>query len=158
LICVVDASVVVKCLIPEPDSLKAAEVMRYPVTAPDLLVPECLNALWKKFRRGELREDQVLRGAHALQIAGVTLEPTQPLAMEAIVLSLRLRYPAYDCVYLALARKIGGELVTADEKLIMRCLQPDAADLALRVRALRDFTPMIQERAVRPYMPRRRAA
>ena len=155
---VVDASVVVKALVPELGSIEAAEVLRHPVAAPDLLVPECLHALWKKFVRRELSQAEAVTAALQLESAGIALEPTQPLAGEAMALSLRLGYPAYDCFYLALAQRLGGELITADDKLVARCSQRDAAALSLRVVSLRDFRPMIQERAVRPYIARRRAA
>ena len=55
------------------------------------------------------------------------------LLAEAISLSTRLNHPAYDCFYLALARQNACALVTADKRLIARCQQPDASDLAALV-------------------------
>ena len=155
---IVDASVVVKWLVPEPGSERAAELMRHPVMAPDTLVPECLNALRKKVVRGQLHEDDARAAASILARAGITFESTQPLAEEILALSLQLSHPAYDCAYLAMARKFDGVVITADQRLIARCRQPDAADLARRVQALSEASPMVQERAVRPYRARRKLA
>ena len=38
------------------------------------------------------------------------------VSSDAVRLALELDRPVYDCVYLALAHRIGGRLVTADER------------------------------------------
>lgn len=155
---VVDASVVIKWLVPEEGSDRAAELLSEPVAAPDLLVAECVNALWKQVAWGNLTEKDAASGAALLAAAGISFEPTQALARDILALALRLKHPAYDCAYLALARKLDGILVTADRKLIERCLQPDAADLAPHVRSLYQLGREVQEKRPRPYRARRRAA
>ena len=41
--------------------------------------------------------------------------------MEAATrIAIELDHPAYDCVYLALARRRGAPLVTSDQKLVTR--------------------------------------
>ena len=155
---IVDASVVVKCLLPEEGSERAAQLMRLPLVAPESLVPECLSALRKRVQRGLMIEQRAVAAAHVLARAGIAFEPVQPLAPDILALSLRLSLSTYDCAYLALARKLDGVLITADQRLIARCRQPDAADLALHVQSLFEDPPMVQERAVRPYMARRKAA
>lgn len=136
MIFVIDASVFVKWVVQEPGSEQAALLMREPVTAPALLVPECMNILWKKVARGELSEAHAHAAARALRGAGVVLETAHDLAGDILALSLRLGHPAYDCTYLALARKLGGVMVTADDRFLRRCLQPDAADLAPHIQSL----------------------
>jgi len=42
------SSVAIKWFVDEPDSAKAAGLLRHPLSAPDLLAPECANILWKK--------------------------------------------------------------------------------------------------------------
>ena len=50
---VVDASVVVKWLVPEDQSLRAVSLReRFDFAAPDLIHAEIVNILWKKARRG----------------------------------------------------------------------------------------------------------
>ena len=53
---IVDASVVAKWLVAERDSPKARELISPDIylRAPDLVIPEVLNILWKKKVRGDL--------------------------------------------------------------------------------------------------------
>lgn len=154
---VADASVVVKALAAEPGSDQAAELLRrHSVVAPDLLVAECLNALRKKVLAGVLTPEGAALMAEVLQRAPITFEFSQPLAGRALELSLRLSHPVYDCVYLAVAEKLGAVLITADDRLVERCRQPDAQEWGDSVRSLSDsLPPQVQERAHRPYMVRR---
>jgi predicted nucleic acid-binding protein len=48
----------------------------------------------------------------------VRLAAGRDLLTPALELSLELRHPVYDCLYLALAQRRGVPLVTADERLI----------------------------------------
>ena len=155
---VVDASVVIQWLAEEQGSANAASLMRQPVCAPELLLAECANALWKKVVRGEFSEEEALGAVRAIGGAGITFESTQSLAVDILALSLRLKHPAYDCVYLALARKLDGLLVTADRRLLERCGQPDAADVARHVRALDRIPGELQEPRTRKYRYRVRPA
>ena len=155
---IVDASVVVKWFLDEPGSAEASRLIGIPLSAPDLMIPECLHALTKRVRGGQLTAQVAELAAASLQRSGVTLEPTQPLAEDILALSLRLSHSAYDCAYLAVARKLDGVLITADEKLIARCQRADATDLAPRVRSLYQDLPMVQERPAHPYIARRKAA
>ena len=152
---IVDASVVVKWFSPEAGWDEAAQLMRQPLSAPDSLVPECVNALRRKVLRGHMSLEDAMNAAHVLARAGIACESTQPLAAEILELSTRLSLTAYDCAYLALARELDGVLITADTRLLERCRRPDAADLANCVRSLFDDPPMVQERPVRPYIARR---
>ena len=47
---VVDARVAVKWVIQEPGTAEALELRRHQSLAPDLLIAECANVLWKKVR------------------------------------------------------------------------------------------------------------
>lgn len=136
MIYVVDASVAVKWVIGEEGSDRAAQLFENPVMAPDLLIVEAVNVLWKKVRRKELSPEEAAAAAMTLRLSGIAYESMVPLADEVLGLSLRLSHPAYDCAYLALARSVGGVLVTADEKFVARCLQPDAKNLAPHIVSL----------------------
>jgi predicted nucleic acid-binding protein len=155
---IVDASVVLKWLLAEDGAEQAAELMRQPLIAPDSLVPECINGLRKRVARGMLDPEDAELAAELLRRTGIVFEPTQPLATEILRLSVRLSWPAYDCAYLALACRHDGVVVTADHRFIARCRRPDSPDLFHRVRSLFEEFPMVQERPVRPYIARRRAA
>ena len=154
---IVDASVVGKWLMEEEGSDRAAQVMRLPLVAPESLVPECLSALRKRVQRGLMIEQRAVVAAHHLAHAGIAFEPVQPLAPDILVLALRLSLSTYDCAYLALARKLDGVVITADQRLVARCRKPDALDLARRVQALAEDPPMVQERPVRAYVARRKS-
>jgi len=155
---IVDASVVVKWLVEEQGSDRAAELMRHPLVAPESLIPECLGALRKRVQRGLMIERHAVDAARILAQAGIAFEPVQPLALDILVLSLRLSLSTYDCAYLAVARRLGGTFITADTRLVERCRRADAADLALSVASLFEDPPMIQERPARAYVARRKAA
>lgn len=132
---VVDASVVAKWLISEPDtadalSLRGAEAL----IAPDLIVAECANILWKAAKRGELPGAQALLGAELLEHADLDLRPMGALVRAATGLAIDLDHPAYDCFYLALAVAEDCPFVTADVKLARKVAQgrrPDIVTLSL---------------------------
>jgi predicted nucleic acid-binding protein len=149
---VVDASVVVKWLVEEPGSEHAKQVMAQPVLAPDLVIAEVVNVLRRKFEEGKLTVEQAARAAALLENASISFEPTQPLAGDVLDLSLRLRHYSLDCAYLAVAMKQEALLISADEQFVTRCRRAGFAD---RVLLLDELPPMVKERPMRPYKPRR---
>lgn len=114
---VVDASVAIKWVIDEPGTTEALALRRYRLSAPDLLIPECANILWKKVRRRELGEPEALLAARLLERADVDLVPMRRTLELATKLAMLLDHPAYDCTYLSLAQSSGCSFVTADERL-----------------------------------------
>jgi predicted nucleic acid-binding protein len=119
---VVDASVAVKWLIPErgsdnADRLLAAGEM---LLAPDLVLVEAANALWKKAARGEVSVGEARRALDILRGGALETRPTPPLVRRALELAGQLRHPVYDCVYVALAEMEDARLVTADARLLTR--------------------------------------
>jgi predicted nucleic acid-binding protein len=115
---VVDASVAIKWFVDEPDSAEAAVLLRHPLSAPDLLAPECANILWKKVTRAELSLDEAEVIALALEGAAITLHPTRPYLASATRIACELGRAAYDCFYLALSETLRQPLVTADMRLV----------------------------------------
>lgn len=137
---VIDASVAIKWVVEEEDSAKAVLLIDGPsLSAPDLLMPECANILWKKTRRGELSRDEALLAIELLVRADIELVPTRALASAATALSLNLDHPAYDCMYLALAVERGDVFVTADRRFVRLIADQSAPDLQGRVLELMDF-------------------
>ena len=134
---VVDASVAVKWVVQEPGTAEALALRKYRLSAPELLVPECANILWKKVRRKELSVAQALIGARLLERADVELAPMRNPVAAATRLAISLNHPAYDCLYLTLARTIGAVFITADERLIRRT---KATNLGARVLLLGSAT------------------
>lgn len=131
----IDASVAIKWVVEEEGTAEALALRRFRLLAPDLLVPECANILWKKARRGELDDAEALLAARLLERADVELLPTRRLLGPATQLALTLDHPAYDCIYLALAQSSGHDFVTADRKL---CAKVRSHDFPSRVLTLSD--------------------
>jgi predicted nucleic acid-binding protein len=111
---VIDASIAIKWVVPEPGTEAALALRRERLFAPELLIPECANVLWKKVKRRELTETEALLAARLLERADVELQPMRTLLDPAVRLAMALDHPAYDCIYLALAEAIDGEFATAD--------------------------------------------
>ena len=115
---VVDASVAIKWLVDEPDSDEARELAASgeDLHAPRLMASEVASALWRKVRLGEIE-----RGEAGAMLAWVPEMPVrwnadETVSADAVRLALALDHPVYDCVYLALAHRVGGVLVTADRR------------------------------------------
>ena len=87
------------------------------LSAPDLLIPEYINILWKKVRRFEFEKDEAIMAARLLQKLDVEILPTRVLMEEALKLSVALDHAAYDCIYLSLALEKDWRFVTADKRL-----------------------------------------
>jgi predicted nucleic acid-binding protein len=119
---VIDASVAIKWVIDEPGTKEALSLLRHRLFAPDLLVAECANILWKKVRRRELTLEEAGLAARLLQRADIELAPMRALLEPATKLAIALDHPAYDCTYLALAESMSCDLVTADQRLSTKAL------------------------------------
>ncbi len=118
---VIDASVAIKWVIEEPGTPAALALRgRFKLLAPELLVAECANILWKKVTRDELSAKEALLSARLLQTAGIELLPTGSLLETATSLAIELAHPAYDCLYLTLALEKNCRFVTADERLVRK--------------------------------------
>lgn len=114
---VVDASVAIKWVYSEELSQQALSIRkRFHLVAPDLIVAEWSNILWKKVRRGEFNAEEASLAAASLRHAGVELVPSIELSARAIRLAIDLDHPAYDCFYLELSRARGIGMVTADNR------------------------------------------
>jgi predicted nucleic acid-binding protein len=126
---VVDASIAIKWVVEEEGTAQALALRKSAkLVAPDLLAAECANILWKKVRRGELTSEEADLAARLLERADIELLPMRGLLHAATRIAIALVHPAYDCVYLALARATQTRYVTADESLIRKLSQhPDAS-------------------------------
>ena len=122
---VVDASVGVKFVVPEGGHETARVVLDQSLRGglaaafPEFAALEVANALWLKARRRELTSG-VARASLAMFLR-VTLRfirvPEQLLVVDALEIALDHGLTAYDGCYLALARRMGLPLLSADVKL-----------------------------------------
>jgi predicted nucleic acid-binding protein len=130
--CVIDASVVVKVLVPEDDSDLARALVGGTSdngsdvrAVPSLLYLECANALWKLVRRGLLPADDARLGVRDVLALALQLWPAEHLAQAALELALDHDITTYDAAYLALAELLAIPLVSADERFIRKAGGPN---------------------------------
>ena len=148
---VIDASIAVKWVVEEvgtPQALALRDGSK--LIAPEPLVAECANILWKKVQRNQLFEEEALLAARLLQGADIELAPTRPLLEAATRVAIDLDHPAYDCLYLALAIANDCRFVTADEKLLRRLDQTRHESLRGRAISLTDGAGRIPGAAPTP--------
>jgi predicted nucleic acid-binding protein len=122
---VLDASAVVRIIegSPQAAAFQQAVLDAELVLAPELMLTEVSNALWRLQRAGQLQAEglqQCLSRAAALVDH---IEPDRHLQVEALSLACHWDHPVYDCLYLALARREAAVLLTADQKLMALATQ-----------------------------------
>ena len=113
---VIDASVAVKWMVTEPDSDAADRLLdgRHELHAPRLMLYEVGNALWVKGHRRSLERNEAVSLAEYMLSFPIHWDDNWALMPSVVDLALTLDHPVYDCIYLALAHRIGATLVTAD--------------------------------------------
>ena len=123
---VVDTSVAVKWVIPdsgegiEDGTGQALALLDHDLVAPDCLMAEFANAMFKKVRDKEIGPAQA-KDAFAVLPQTVTFFPTVDLVEEALSLSLEVVHPVHDCIFLVGAIQQDAQLVTADRKFYNNC-------------------------------------
>ena len=115
---VVDASVAVKWLVAEDGSDAADRLLTDgdDLYAPRLMASEVANALWRKVRLGEVERGQAGVLMTVVAEMPVRWSADETVCADAVRLALALDRPVYDCVYLALAHRLGARMVTADAR------------------------------------------
>lgn len=118
---VIDASVAVKWFVVDAQLRSEALGVRddYAYLAPTLILTELSNALWKYVRIESLSlaaaQDDV-----SLIIDEFALVDDRLLIRDAQQISSERNHPVYDCLYAALAIRLGAPLITADGRLARR--------------------------------------
>jgi predicted nucleic acid-binding protein len=135
---VIDASVAVKWVVEEEGTTEALALRDRALAAPDLLIAECANILWKKVRRHELSEQEAVFAAGLLARADIELMAMRPYLEAAVRIAVALDHPAYDCIYIALAEAEELRFVTADMSLLGKVGQQAPARYVDRVLSLAD--------------------
>jgi predicted nucleic acid-binding protein len=121
---VIDASVLVKWFVKEPDSDKALALRDRHVNgdlrlaAPSLIVCETLNALryTRLFSTRELKDASAAIQSYGLSLHG----PERQTAELAIEAAEENDVTIYDGSYLGLAMELGTDFITADKELVAR--------------------------------------
>jgi predicted nucleic acid-binding protein len=117
---VVDASITVKWFASEPGSADARSLVHSDeeLIAPELAQVEVASALVKKAIRQELNLEEAHEALslwfEAINDGDIVLLPDADYLAAASELALQLAHPLPDCLYLALAERLGVALITAD--------------------------------------------
>ena len=121
----VDASVVIKWFVTEPLCEEARQLLgeRLDLHAPDILLAEFANIIWKKVRRGEISDPQPYFDELTSLPKIVTLHPGGDLIGRAAQIAVVIDHPVYDCLYLACAEVTASVIITADQKLVNRATE-----------------------------------
>jgi predicted nucleic acid-binding protein len=117
---VLDANCAVEIALnkPQGDRLKAMLDESEQVLAPDLLIPEFVNALWKYHQFNQLSLSICDQAMELLPVLVETFVPSAEIYREAFALTrAQQSRAAYDMFYLALARRENAVLLTLDGTL-----------------------------------------
>ena len=117
--CVLDASTLAVALFRERHARAARSLLSSgaELHAPDLLAAELANVIWKRHRRGEIDAGEARDLLADFQALPLLWASSPELAETALELALRTGRTVYDCLYIALAVRLGCAMVTADRRL-----------------------------------------
>lgn len=139
---VIDTNVLVKQVIPEADSAVAIGILELHtrgvinLIAPDYILTECANVIWKNARRHGMSDAELSRSLRMLQNLNITLTSQSELLEDALLFAVAAGIAVYDALFCVLARREDAELITADLPLVNRL-----AGSGVRVCALHDWAP-----------------
>jgi predicted nucleic acid-binding protein len=123
---VLDSSVAVKFVLPEPDSGKAIRLLDeyskalHELIAPDLFSTEVANALVSAERSARIKKGECASLLYDVMSNAPVFYPANPLLVRSMEMAIDTRQGIYDCIYLALAEAEHCELLTADDVFARR--------------------------------------
>jgi predicted nucleic acid-binding protein len=123
---VLDSSVALKWVLPEPDSAQAIRLRddfrngTDELLAPDLFPIEIAHALTKAERQQRIAIGHAEILFHDVLTTCPALHSSVALVVRACEISSHFHHSVYDCLYIALAEQESCDLVTADAKLVTK--------------------------------------
>lgn len=115
---VLDASVLAALYVDDPATEQSeaalARVEGDELHAPDFVMLEVANVLWKRVRREELHAQDAMAAITDLSAASIQYHPIAGLIAQSLALALAHGFTAYDATYVALATRVGGIVLTND--------------------------------------------
>src|SRR5438552_7177726 len=120
---VVDSSVVVKWIMPEPDSAQADRLITdvalqgERLLVLDLAFVEVTNAIWKRYHRGLATLDETRQFLDKLLRILIHVEPAVRLLKPALEIAAKYHRAVFDALFVALCQDLGLQGLTADEPL-----------------------------------------
>lgn len=130
---VIDASVVCKLLLPEPQADLAAELLKsaQELHAPDFVRVETANVLWKWVRRGEIEALDAQVRLMQMESFPITLSSANALLYTSMDIAAAADRTVYDSCYIALAKALRVPCVTADKRLVNALAATEYAPLVV---------------------------
>ena len=122
--CVLDASVALKWVFQETDSVKARQVRddyqqgTHELLAPDIFTIEVAHVLSKAHRTNQITAQRAEADLASIIADLPQLFPAVTLLPRAFEISLQVRMGVYDCFYIALSEVEQCALLTADQRMI----------------------------------------
>ncbi len=120
---VIDTSALVRFVIPEEydDYIERIVLLHreseIQLIAPDFLLVECANVLWKYARRMNVSVEDIITAHDDLRRINVRLVRQDDLLDDALRLAVDIGVTVYDALYCALARREDVEIITEDRRL-----------------------------------------
>jgi predicted nucleic acid-binding protein len=120
MIVVIDANIAVALMldISYSEQARKAVAAADSIIAPDLIVHEVTNTLWKIARTTDRPLSEFQGIVERFPLMFDELVQGRQLATAAFTNAIALKHPAYDCFYLALATARNAILMTADGRLV----------------------------------------
>ena len=117
---VLDASAAVRIIEGSTQSVAFTEAVESAelVLAPELMLTEVANTLWRLQRAGQLQAASLQARLRWAADLVDHIEPDRTLQAEALALATHLDHPVDDCLYLVLARREVASLLSADHRLL----------------------------------------
>jgi predicted nucleic acid-binding protein len=119
---VIDASIALKWVIPEPDSDAANALRADELIAPTLWLVEAANVLWRHARLGKITAGEAFELFATLANAPVVSVSMDAHIERALTIAAEIDHPVYDCLYLAVAVHHGIHVMTADRRFAAAAL------------------------------------
>ncbi|WP_309627408.1 type II toxin-antitoxin system VapC family toxin [Brevundimonas sp.] len=136
---VIDTSVALKWVLPEPGAELAKDALQLPLIAPDVWRVEAANGIRRAVLEGVGTQAEAREWLSILDDAPVQDVATTSVLRQGLDLAIALGHPVYDCLFLALAIDRDCRLLTSDDKF--RRVVVEKSDLASRIVMLPDLFP-----------------
>ena len=134
---VIDTSVALKWVLPEPGAELAKGALQLGLIAPDVWRVEAANGIHRAVREGVGTPAEAREWLSILDDAPVQDVPTTSVLRHGLDLAMTLGHPVYDCLFLALAIDRDCRLLTSDDKF--RRVVVEKSGLASRIVMLSDL-------------------
>jgi len=133
LIFIIDASIIVKWFVDEERRDKARDLLREGIFrfVPDIVFSEVANARRKKIVMGEISAEQARSVLHDLPVYLPNVVATELIIYDAFELAVEMEHPVTDCLYLACAQHLGGQVISDDVKSVRKCRERYSSSVVL---------------------------